>query len=546
VTEETVAILGLSDHLVTRESTQRALSHPLLKSETDPARKIIDFNRDELSQILGYQWHNTSPIEWSRISRSDNSNLQELATLLVQELAQEGGSILIEDASMGCLLPFWSELFRKAGFTIKAVCMTRGCPFETSALIQRNGLTSGHSVLTWTNYWLTTITNLQLTNQVYVDLDLLSDNTENERSRIEKALRINRSSWLAHRLEQWIKMSILRYARDIEDSEKPKIKTHLSELPRVTRDLYGEIAGLCRGNDAVPQKNKIDRLIQQHKANACILRSHDINFNELLEHRRKIQILDASVKGYQQHLDDLSMQIAENNLALTSMLESRQQMGRETQGCIDDESGKIATVSSGKSVKPRKVKEVGGSISPDITSGNLSGEYRTVSSELACQQMHGWQPFHGRNNIIKANDTLSQDYEDLARMDLVLPPTVLLSSSSFNSDVIQSCAKDDAVYIYSGGHDPSIVLPRIMHLEGRVDLEVDIELPGERLVQLYYLETWFQDFREQYSFATSLPIGRHQICWKMPLAFSGVIRLDPGNGTGLYKLYSIRAVIHPL
>lgn len=96
----------------------------------------------------------------------------------------------------------------------------------------------------------------------------------------------------------------------------------------------------------------------------------------------------------------------------------------------------------------------------------------------------------------------------------------------------------DAV-LASTGFDPSFVLPEVPPMPSGATAVVDLTLPGDRLVQLYYQTPESPSFAEERSVRAALPAGRHRIEWRIDSPLSGVFRLDPGNAPGEYRIHRL-------
>ena len=70
-------------------------------------------------------------------------------------------------------------------------------------------------------------------------------------------------------------------------------------------------------------------------------------------------------------------------------------------------------------------------------------------------------------------------------------------------------------------------------------VRVELTLPAERLVQLYYQTRERPQIMEEQSVKAALPAGRHVIEWRIRAALDGNFRLDPGNAPGEYRIHRI-------
>ena len=96
----------------------------------------------------------------------------------------------------------------------------------------------------------------------------------------------------------------------------------------------------------------------------------------------------------------------------------------------------------------------------------------------------------------------------------------------------------DAVLV-STGFDPSFELPPVAPMPSGATAVVELTLPGDRLVQLYYQAPGSPSFAEERSVRAALPAGRHRIEWRIDAPLSGAFRLDPGNAPGEYRIHHV-------
>lgn len=95
---------------------------------------------------------------------------------------------------------------------------------------------------------------------------------------------------------------------------------------------------------------------------------------------------------------------------------------------------------------------------------------------------------------------------------------------------------DGGVSFRATGDDPHIILPKLEFLPKKIKILIDITLPREAMVQLYFQTLECKEFSEQFSLMATLSAGRHSIEWNLEAMLNGAIRLDPGNQPGLYRI----------
>jgi hypothetical protein len=101
--------------------------------------------------------------------------------------------------------------------------------------------------------------------------------------------------------------------------------------------------------------------------------------------------------------------------------------------------------------------------------------------------------------------------------------------------------KGDLVF-RSTGFDPYFHLPAVSPLAKGAIVRLEITLPADRLVQLFYQTPQQPQITEEQSVRTPLPAGRHTIQWAIKSPLNGHFRLDPGNAPGDYRIHKIEII----
>jgi hypothetical protein len=91
-------------------------------------------------------------------------------------------------------------------------------------------------------------------------------------------------------------------------------------------------------------------------------------------------------------------------------------------------------------------------------------------------------------------------------------------------------------------HDPYFHLPPVPPMPNGAKVLIDITLPDTRMVQLYYQSIGQPRMSEERSFRVPLPAGRHQVSVRIGEPMDGVLRLDPGNGPGEYRIHQVKVI----
>jgi hypothetical protein len=99
--------------------------------------------------------------------------------------------------------------------------------------------------------------------------------------------------------------------------------------------------------------------------------------------------------------------------------------------------------------------------------------------------------------------------------------------------------EEGALCFTSTGDDPYFHLPPAPSFREGAKVAIELTLPGERLVQLFYQTTDKPEFTEENSVTKILPAGRNRVEWPIKAALNGAFRLDPGNGPGEYRIHKI-------
>ena len=121
----------------------------------------------------------------------------------------------------------------------------------------------------------------------------------------------------------------------------------------------------------------------------------------------------------------------------------------------------------------------------------------------------------------------------------VIPCDQIFSNGSHLNQMEEIKTNDDGATFRASGNDPHIILPQMELLPKSVKFFLDITLPKEMLVQLYYQTINSNEFSEKCSCKSILPTGRHNVEWTIPEIVNGRFRLDPGNLPGIYRIHQI-------
>jgi hypothetical protein len=115
----------------------------------------------------------------------------------------------------------------------------------------------------------------------------------------------------------------------------------------------------------------------------------------------------------------------------------------------------------------------------------------------------------------------------------------LAGSHSRHLRVVETSKFEDNFTFKALNEDPQIFLPQIDIPPVGALVRLDISLPAESMVQLFYQTLDFTEFIEENSISISRPAGRHIVEFLVDHPLNGVFRLDPGNSAGLYHIHAI-------
>jgi alginate O-acetyltransferase complex protein AlgJ len=128
---------------------------------------------------------------------------------------------------------------------------------------------------------------------------------------------------------------------------------------------------------------------------------------------------------------------------------------------------------------------------------------------------------------------------DLKAPSHSIPPEKLLAESELVRGIENMRTEGSDVVFTATDFDPYFHLPHRPAMPGGAKVVLELTLPAERMVQLFYQTTADTVIAEENSVKTSLPAGRHVIEWTIDALLNGIFRLDPGNAPGEYRLHKI-------
>jgi len=116
----------------------------------------------------------------------------------------------------------------------------------------------------------------------------------------------------------------------------------------------------------------------------------------------------------------------------------------------------------------------------------------------------------------------------------------LFIKSNFNNQIENRRLLNDDIHFTAISIDPIIILPRFVTPKAAIIIKVDITVPENTLIQLYYRTSIFKSYSEDRSVRHDAIKGRQIILLRIPVSkISGRLRLDPGITAGNYIIHSI-------
>jgi len=120
-----------------------------------------------------------------------------------------------------------------------------------------------------------------------------------------------------------------------------------------------------------------------------------------------------------------------------------------------------------------------------------------------------------------------------------IPNELIFGHGGYSQQIDRIQIDNGDLSFQATGEDPHVFLPKVDLQSNRVRIRIEITLPEDVLVQLYYQKTNSSDFLEEDSYKVSLLAGRHSIEWVIEESLNGFFRLDPGNLPGQYVIHQI-------
>ena len=120
---------------------------------------------------------------------------------------------------------------------------------------------------------------------------------------------------------------------------------------------------------------------------------------------------------------------------------------------------------------------------------------------------------------------------------------MLFQKSGFNRQITDKQLVDGDIQFRSVHNDPIIYLPKTTDLYNNPVINLEITVPQDTVVQVFYKTSSFSRYKEEQCVSVGVPAGRHSIEFNIHAQkVVGRLRLDPGNRPGLYRIHHVEFV----
>jgi hypothetical protein len=121
----------------------------------------------------------------------------------------------------------------------------------------------------------------------------------------------------------------------------------------------------------------------------------------------------------------------------------------------------------------------------------------------------------------------------------VIPNSKLIAESSLVRGIEEVRLENDGVRFTAPESDPYFHLPPVPSLPAGATVSIELTVPAERMVQLFYQTESAPQITEEQSVKAFVSAGRQTLEWRIDRPLNGIFRLDPGNGPGEYAIHNI-------
>jgi hypothetical protein len=180
------------------------------------------------------------------------------------------------------------------------------------------------------------------------------------------------------------------------------------------------------------------------------------------------------------------------------------------------------------------------------------GENAVLFKDPLPDPNESWEPYSGltlENTIpifmeilFKLNDDISQveQSSQINKSIFRFAGKDLFQNSKFNKQIVNKNLINDEIHFESRNDDPIIILPKINIPSNYVTLKIEISVPENTTIQLFYRTTLFCRFSEEKSIKMKSSVGRSIVVFKIyERNIYKRLRLDPGCHAGKYIIHKI-------
>ena len=114
-------------------------------------REIVHLH-DELLEYLGYSWNDSRPLQYKWWEHEGVKKYEDKLFDLAEKSYSDVQFPLLKDPRLCRLMPVWSNVLKRLGWTGKFILVGRSPLDVASSLATRNGFSFQHSFLLWLRY----------------------------------------------------------------------------------------------------------------------------------------------------------------------------------------------------------------------------------------------------------------------------------------------------------------------------------------------------------------------------------------------------------
>jgi len=343
---------------------------------------------DEILTAGGSHWEDWRPFDPTRIPAAIAFTLKERARSVLAEEFGEANLVVIKDPRMCRLMPFWSQVFQEADWSVRPVLQLRS-PLEVAmSLNRRDGIPLGLGCLIWLRHVLDAEAETRGMRRAAVDWNDFLARPRRALERVGKQLDIVWPRW--------------------SDDALAEIDEFISADMRRQRASDSDLQTHPAVNDLIREANAVIRELVQNPASETVQRALD-HISQRLEDA-------AGVFGYamveleQRRLHAQSADAALRNEYTAQLAAAREEFGRqigEASRRLDDARGEFG----------RRLAEVRSELSQELADaqGEFARQLAEARGEFARQLAETRS--QSRHLVGIANRNLARAEEAVAYLD---------------------------------------------------------------------------------------------------------------------------------